>query len=235
MRLLLLGPKYNEKSSFGGVIVAFELFLKELDASSVKYVVIDTNKDAYSNKLIAITKIYILFLSRLPQSDHVSLHGTANDYKYIAPLVVFFSKLFRKRVSLRKFAGNFITYYQCSSIFVKWIIRCSLKNADALFFETKYLVNHFNYLNNNTCWMPNSRSLSIKQSRNHFFQNRYVFLGHVRKEKGVVEIIEAANRLPENCQVDIYGHVFDHDLVESIANSRATYKGVLNQIWFVKL
>ncbi|MGM0608816.1 MAG: glycosyltransferase, partial [Candidatus Muiribacteriota bacterium] len=46
-------------------------------------------------------------------------------------------------------------------------------------------------------------------------------------EKGVLELVEAANKLGGEYTVDFYGSVVEESLVEKINSANATYKGLL--------
>ncbi len=111
--LLLIGPMLNKKDPLktGGIIVLFEDLISQCKDSDINFKIIDTNKENYPNKIFALMSIFMNSIINISKFTHVSLHGTANDYMFIAPFVVFFSKLFSRKISLRKFAGNFDVIY----------------------------------------------------------------------------------------------------------------------------
>ncbi|WP_404363741.1 glycosyltransferase family 4 protein [Marinobacter sp.] len=228
-KFLLFGPRYHKSSQPGGIVVSFELLLKDLEVRGVDCIVIDTNKNNYRSSVIAMIKILWNAAKLIPKSSHVSLHGTAKDYVFIAPFVVWWARVFGKSVSLRKFAGSFREVYRSSGAVSRLLIRYALKNASVNFFQTHYLVGFFSRFNPNTFWMPTSRPRPVMQRVERPFGKRFIFLGHVRWEKGILELIEAANQLPDEYQVDIYGQMVNPELEERIAHSKACYKGVLKQ------
>jgi glycosyltransferase involved in cell wall biosynthesis len=228
MKILLLGPKYHKLDTpgqIGGVVVAFELLLSELVQQGVSCTVIDTNVKNYKNTLVAIIFIYLKLLWLIPRTQLVSLQGTANAYIFIAPFVVFYSHLFNKQVSLRRFAGNFIEEYKSVSKPIKGVINYALKNADALFFETKYLVRYFSEFNKHVYWLPNARSTPVVVRGHKEYLKKFIFLGRVRKEKGILELLETSNLLSDDYRIDIYGPIIgEFDFTKYKAN----YKGMLN-------
>ena len=226
MRLLILGPRHHKSGKVGGVVVSFGFLLEELEKRGISFVVIDINKRNYPSTFVGVIAIYLQLLRHVFFVSNITLHGTANDYKYIAPIVVFVSNMLGKRVSLRKFAGSFIEHYERSIFPVKWLIGFALRRSDAIFFETKYLVRYFKRFNENTYWMPNSRPIPDKKRDNRPFQKRFVFLGHVCKEKGILELLAAADRLGEQYKIDIYGNMVDR-LEKQIEQSNVEYKGIL--------
>ena len=122
-KILLFGPRFNKENptKVGGIIVLFEDLIKQLDSEKIEYDIVDTNKDNYPNKLFAFLLIYFQFLTMLKKYTHISIHGTAQDYLFIAPFVIFISKLFNKKTSLRKFAGNFHHFYDNYNVIFKFL------------------------------------------------------------------------------------------------------------------
>ena len=226
--ILLIGPQTNIKdpSKTGGIIVLFEDLLTHFKKNNIAYIVIDTNKENYSNKLIAFLKIYFDVLKNIRQVTHISLHGTANDYLLIGPYVALLSNFFNKRLSLRKFAGNFDEMYNNSSPMKKSIFNYTLKNSDINFFETKYLVSKFKKLNDNTFWFPNVRP-KPKITRKIAYKKRFIFLGQVKEEKGIKEILEASNILDDTYKIDLYGDMSPDMKEVDFSKYKANYKGAL--------
>jgi len=227
--LLLIGPRANKQdpSNTGGIIVLFENLLSQCEIMHLNFKIIDTNKSNYSNKLFAFTSILFYSIINIPKSSHISLHGTANDYVLIAPFIIFFSKLFGKKVSLRKFAGNFDVLYDNSAYIKKKLIDYVLKNSDTNFFETKYLVEKFKPLNKHTYWFPNVR-VKPTVKREGVYKKRFIFLGQVKEEKGVKEILEVSNLLDDSYTFDIYGKLFENMESINFNKCKAKYKGSLN-------
>lgn len=228
LKLLLIGPRTNQKdpSKTGGIIILFEDLLSQCSKHNIDFLSIDTNKANYPNIFLALLSIYFKIFLLSFRASHISLHGTANDYVYIAPFVVFWSKLLRKKSSLRKFAGNFTEIYESSLNLTKKLIEFALKNSNYNFFETKYLVNYFSALNQNTYWFPNVRSKAVK-IREGTYQKKFIFIGNVTQEKGINELLDASNLLDDSFVIDIYGNIAKdiQDCDFTMYNSE--YKGVL--------
>jgi glycosyltransferase involved in cell wall biosynthesis len=228
-KILLIGPKFNKNnpSKVGGIVVLFEDLIIQLKNQNIKFKVIDTNKENYKNKLIAFISIYFQFLINLRKADHISIHGTVKDYIYIAPLVLFISKILRKKVSLRKFAGNFKEVYLNSNLINRSIIIYILRNSDTCFFETKYLVEYFKKFNINTFWFPNVRNKSIHLTSEKF-EKRFIFIGNVSKEKGIDTLFDISNSLSKDIQIDIYGTLVDFTIEDFEKYNNLNYKGTMN-------
>ena len=210
-KFLVLGPMVNSNGLQGGFTVSVSTFLYQLKRNNISFEVINTNKVNYKYKGIALIKIYWLFFKNFRKSSHISLHGSDNDYIYLAPIVVFFSKLFNKTVSLRKLAGSFREEYENSSTLKKGLVKYALSNSNINFFQTKYLVQYFKQFNNNTFWFPTVRNrpkISIEKGK--VYQKRFIFLGHIHSEKGVDHILEVSDLLDNSYHIDLYGPLMEN-------------------------
>lgn len=226
--ILLIGPRKHIKKPemTGGVIALFEDLITYCDRHEINYIVVDTNKANYRNKLVAYIMILSSIIVKTPKVRHVALHGTANDFLMVAPFALMVSKLLCKQFSLRKFAGNFIEIFENYSPMKKNIILYTLKKSLYNFFETKYLVEYFKKYNESTYWFPNVRR---KQSvfTDDIYKKKFIFLGAVSEEKGIDILCEASNLLPDGYQIDIYGTLYDHYTNIFFDDYNVNYKGNL--------
>jgi glycosyltransferase involved in cell wall biosynthesis len=226
-KILLLGRQIteNDPDRIGGVIALFELLKNDLSSLGVDYDVHDMNRHNYKSSIHFFFSITMRIFSGFKNKSHISLHGTANDFFYLAPLVVFFGKfVFKSHVSLRKFAGNFDELYDNAGFIKKWLARYAMKNADAVFFETKYLKEIFRPFNKKTFWFPNVRAGSSYQT-DLMFKKRFVFIGQVKKTKGINEILAVFPGLPREYSIDIYGPLSAEYRKDDFLLPNVTYKG----------
>ena len=228
-KLIILGPLTNKKnpSKTGGAVVLFENLIEKLNELKIDYTLIDTNKENYKNTYIAYISIIFQLIFKQFGKSHISLHSS-RDYLIFAPIIIFLSKIFNKKCSLRKFGGEAFEQYSRSKGIKKKILNFIFKNIDYLFMEMKYLVKNFKPINCNTFWFPNVRNKPKIEKNNTIFSKKFVFISHVIKEKGIDEIIEARKYLPEEYTIDIYGPI--HDLKYSdklFTENKIAYKGAL--------
>ncbi|MCX6149938.1 MAG: glycosyltransferase [Ignavibacteriales bacterium] len=229
-KLLLIGPRTTRKNpeKTGGVIVLFEQLIYELKETNTEMLIIDANSANYGSRKKALLNIIYKMIKTIPKVDHVSLHGTATSYIFVAPFAIILAKLFHKTLSLRKFAGNFNQFYEISSPIRKKLIEWILRSADYSFFETKYLVEYFKKWNENTYWFPNVRKRSFLPSLPRTYNKKFVFISHVSKGKGIDQILEASQKLDKSYTIDIYGPIMQNEYTnESFKNFNVTYKGAL--------
>lgn len=229
-KILILGActniKFPEKT--GGVIVLFENLKKELDSLNIEYLLIDTNKSNYPNMIVAIFSIIYNIFKKGKNASHISLHGTSKDYSFLALFVYLSSKINKINYSLRKFAGDFDTYYENASSSKKRVIKFILKKSEHNFFETKNLTKYFEKFNKNTHWFPNVRESQNRVFKEKKFEKKFVFISQLFKTKGVSEIFETSNLLPKEYQIDLYGPIKDEMYTEEFFKKyKANYLGAL--------
>ncbi len=228
--ILIIGACENkfDPTNTGGVVVLFENFKYELENIGINYYLVDTNKSNYPNIVLAMSSIFYNIFILGKKSKHISLHGTVKDYIFIAPFVLIVSKLFGIKYSLRKFAGNFDEYYMKSSFITKEVIKFVLRRSNANFFETKYLVKFFRKYNNNTFWFPNVRKVNSIKIRQSTYLKRFIFCSQVYKTKGIDEILNVSNKLPNDYIINLYGPLKDLKYTDKyFANFKANYRGQL--------
>lgn len=225
--ILNIGPRhYKDNSSTGGIVVLFENWVEFCENSSIRQLIIDTNKGNYLNTLWAYISILCQFFYKIFKSDVIFFNGTANDYLYIAPIVVFVGKLFGKKVVLRKFAGNFDVIYSKYSSVKKRVINYVLTHSDINFWETKHLVDFGRSFNKNTYWFPNVRNRLEKPIEKFNYKRRFVFISQVKKEKGIDVLLTAFRQLDNTYQLDLYGPLMGYQEKQLFGNNYR-YCGVL--------
>jgi len=208
--ILLIGPlinKHNPKIT-GGAIVLFNNLLEELNESKVNYLLIDTNKENYTNMIIAYISIFLQIFIKQFKVNHISLHSS-RDYLFFAPYIIILGKVFSKSTSLRKFGGEALTVYNSSIGLKKKILTFIFINIDFFFLEMKNMVYGFTELNKNTFWFPNVRQVPKIEIKTKEFSKKFVFISQIFKEKGIDEILEASTYLPQEYTIDLYGPIKD--------------------------
>jgi glycosyltransferase involved in cell wall biosynthesis len=227
--MLVFGKQYtkNNINKIGGVIKLFELFKEELSFNKVEYEVVDLNWRNYKNPVFAYIYIYYSALFKIKNHSSISFHGTANEFIYIAPVVVFSGKLLNKKLSLRKFAGNFDFIFSKLNFIQKFLVEFSLKRSDSVFWETHHLVSFFKSYNPQTFWFPNVRPPQSKKRKGKY-KNKFVFIGQVKETKGVYQVLEAFKKLDINYSVDFYGPIEASNFKTMCnAQNNVNYRGVL--------
>jgi glycosyltransferase involved in cell wall biosynthesis len=228
-KILFLGPRTNisHPEQTGGAIVLFENLIEQCTKKNIDFHVIDTNKLNYFNHIFAYLSIIIQLMYHQKYYQHISLHSS-RDYIILGLCTLLFGKLFGKQTSLRKFGGEAAKNYTTQSILRHKIMHFIFSKTDMLFFEMNYLVSFFKVINPNTYWFPNVRKRASLASIPRSFSKRFVFISHVKHEKGVDEILEASNYFDDSYTFDIYGSISETKYTdEYFSRYRANYRCVL--------
>jgi len=168
--MLMIGPRLANPKKAGGMLVYFENILQDLQELGVDYKVVDTNTQIYKNNIHMFFIVIFNFFKNFRKYDHINLQATANHLIIFGTIFVFFGKLFDKEVSVKKTAGRFNRKYERLDLIRKKLVQYVLKNADLVFFETKYLVEYFKHFNEKTYWHPN-----IRRNPNCEYKPRFIY------------------------------------------------------------
>lgn len=231
MNILLVGPL---PPPLGGATVLFQQLVEDVTRESdINVHVLRTNSEN-SNAGGRIGRMMSLIKALLEEAryvDVVSLNASTNSALILAFVVGTICRFRRKRWFFRGFGGLYGEWYQRSSFAKKMAIRLCFGNASLLLLETKQSVSFFQNLNlkTRTLWFPNSRpsNLSVEKCVDSDL-GRFIYLGQVCIAKGIREILAAANRLPENVSIDVYGPLLDGLSPEDINFKNVKYKGIVS-------
>ncbi len=159
------------------------------------------------------------------QCDIVMLYCATPQISTLGLVTLTLCRLRKKPFVLRKAAG---TDYLSLGFFSGSVADFVVHHTDLFLAQTKHLVKLCQDRGiSQTHWYPTSRPVGTlidfkTQCR------RFVFVGQVRPSKGIIELIEAAEGLPNNSHIDVYGPFFD-GLDESIFKDKSQihYRGIL--------
>jgi glycosyltransferase involved in cell wall biosynthesis len=167
---------------------------------------------------------------QLPEVQAVTVHLSSGGVWSLGVAAVVLSKLAGQPVILRRFGGaDLLSGGRLRRAWTRWVLR----NADIVFVETSALVAEGEQIGQiDVRWFPNSRPLpefDPGPARSDGDSMRFVFVGQVRSEKGIRELIAAGERLGPSVVVDVFGPVgFDIPPTAFEGLKRVRYRGVLS-------
>ncbi|MEC3906307.1 glycosyltransferase [Tamlana sp. 2201CG12-4] len=233
-KYLILGaiPIEGKPETFGGTTVLMKSLLDFVEKEKYNYSFVQLNK--YSGKLSAVRNyIYVLFVFfiKVYRNDIIILNVARKGAFLLSPVIFVFSKLFFKKVVFRIFGGNFQDLFENKYSYLKLLAKSTFLKSDLLVFETKQNINFLKSMGyENFFHLPNVRSKpNFEYLRTlHDYRRRFVFIGHVKKQKGILDIIEASRNLPDSFKIDIYGPIKEQEIISRVDKSSiVNYKGVL--------
>ena len=224
-----LGPRYHNSQKIGGIVVSFEQYLQQLDVMQVKYISFDTNFSNYKFRSLGFIFCILFLLRNAAHYQKIVVHCTFSDMCFLAPAVILIGKIFKRKVVVKKFAGSFGKYYHLASSLRKAVLNFVIKNSDAVFFQTQYLVDSFKHLNNRIFHMPNCRPASLfEKNASSKHTKKLIFIGQIKEEKGVLLLEQVADMIFDNVMIDFVGSPESEYLIGKInAHSNLNYLGII--------
>lgn len=211
----------------GGVSVSFKIFCDIISNNEdVDLKIINLTGTRKNNFLLKeVLALVIRIWTYASQCDIVMLYCATPQISTLGLVTLILCRLRKKPFILRKAAG---TDYLSLGFFSGSVADFVVHHTDLFLAQTKHLVKLCQDRGiSQTHWYPTSRPVGTlidfkTQCR------RFVFVGQVRPSKGIIELIEAAEGLPNNSHIDVYGPFFD-GLSEDIFRNKAQihYHGIL--------
>ena len=233
-KLLLIGPL---PPPIGGTRVSFNLLVKqnkEFFNSFESFDIIDlkVNGSSKLKNFILQIKIFFNIIFTINKYDIASIHVNSKRIFYWS----LFIRLCKGNCKINyRFFGGDLDYYVSSNV-QRRLMKFSLRNT-SLFIQTKGLVNYITKINIPNCkviWFPTSRSiptLNFVKSSNNKPIIRFIYVGHLRKEKGTEILVDVCNKLNHNNYkfiLTLIGKIFSNELKQKI--SKASYINYLGEI-----
>lgn len=230
-KTLIIGsiPHQNLPQTFGGTTVLMQNFLDFLNVNHpLDFKFIQANKFHFFGAQVFNTVYLILkTIIILPFCKKIMFNAASNGAFIIAPLIFFYSRLFKKKFVFRMFGGNLIDLIESKPKFLVQLFFKSVIKSDLIFVETKHLLSYISHYNSNVFWFPNVRKNDNQPSRKKTFNKRFVFISHVKRSKGVEIIINVFKSLGNDYKVDLFGPIKDNVLDVNKLSVNTTYQGVL--------
>jgi glycosyltransferase involved in cell wall biosynthesis len=230
LKILLIGPALNKKkNNIGGATLSFTHTVDYFKEQNYSVEQINTQK--FSGSLSSVLNLFFVVISCFfffTKRTVVFANLSQGGIKYLAPLLVTLARLFRINIIIRAFGGAMDLHYEASNSLWQAIYRYTLKKSLIFYLETKALKNYFDGHSSNIKQLVNPRKPVTKQPAKEpkSFKGRFVFIGQIRKDKGINEILYAIKNVDPSVIIHIYGPIIEDDLV-FIEKEIPNYKGIL--------
>lgn len=237
--MLLVGPL---PPPMGGDTRHFTTLIEDLRSSGcfVTTVVNTSRGVEHSHRIRNLLK-GIAVLARVvwnaARSDVVSFQSSDRGMLLFGPFVVAICRLAAKPVVLRVFGGSFGDSYEAQGALGRKLIRSLILSADVILLQTRRLVRQLEpaasgrveWLSTYVKTATEPAPSNANDRRNRGACCKFVFLGHLWRTKGIETILDAAARLPDTCQIDLYGPCDEYsaDDISARGRGRVRYCGFL--------
>lgn len=246
-QLLVIGPL---PPPVAGTSVSFKLFCDFLDKKSDKVSIktlnsapkkLGTSPLVSFNNLSTTSRILLGCLLQIRKSNKVLLFGSNQFLVSLMPICLLIAKLAGKPFYVRSFGGSFDSYYLNLSPLVRRYMRWVLKHVDGLIVQTKskkdffeeFMGNRVHLITGYREFVDVDASLANVGMPQHSL--RLVYVGHIRKHKGVFDLLDSLKILnanhPLTVTCDFFGPIYDEDVdffTQEVAKTNgAEYAGLL--------
>ena len=240
IRVLLIGPL---PPPAGGDTRHFSTLVRDLGGHGrFSIEVVNTSRGLLHSNIRRNLQTLARALTRVAlrgrRVDILSFHASNRGMVFAGPLLVTLGKLLGLPTILRLFGGSFGDYYQRANYLTRSIIRRTILSADVVLLQTHRAIGQLQTeARGRLEWFstyidppsPRARQDAAGAPAERQSCSRFVFLGHMWRSKGIETMLEAAQRLPAGCEIDLYGAPDDYS-VETLAQrggSQVRYRGLL--------
>jgi len=229
MNILIIGTL---PPPLGGASVSLSQLIASLQRRGDLGVQVVNTSGVRGHPVLAVPRflrIVLRIIWRARCADVISLQPVPSGLPYIGPVVWLASRFWRKPFMIRMFGG--IEVNEIAGLRGK-LAQFFVRAADIYLVETKAMIDVAQRAGvRRVEWYPTGRPMeydltSLKGQADQC--KRFVFVGHVKPEKGVHQIIALSGRLPGGVSIDLYGPLLDGVSASDFKNlDRINYKGVI--------
>lgn len=212
-----------EKESSNGQIIKTKIIKQELEKYFGSEQIIQVNTAIWKRQPI---KVMFNSIKMGVTCRNIIIMPAQNGLKVFAPLYIVICKVFRKKMHYCVIGGWLPEYIKKNKYMIKW-----LKQIDCIYVETNSMKNQLLKLHfENIICMPNFKPITpLKKEEmmiNHKPPYRICTFSRVKREKGILDIIEVVKQLNAKYKkkiyiLDVYGQI-EEDFEEE-------FNGVINE------
>ena len=234
--VLLIGPRVIEDDIVGGTKVSFECLLADLmRRKSLSLTVVNTSRGRRNRGLWMRVwldlKTFVVTLVRLwrhARFVHLVIWNVSPRGAILGGPCVWFLCLLRRRpLFIRFFGGDLDSRLASSPAVIRFMADRTFLRADLLLLQTRQLVEAF-ALRFTAAWFPTTRNMPRRRQDYSAACWRLVFLGQLHPEKGLPELLAAAEQFPPGVTLSVFGPrtpEFDPRAFDRLRN--AVYRGTV--------
>jgi len=246
-KLVVIGPL---PPPFAGTSVSFSLFCEYLTLNPDKYhleVINSAPKELGRRSLFNVDNLFTAsrilgqLLLKAGKADKVLLFGNDQFLISIMPVCLCIAKVMRTPFHVRVFGGSLDAYYLGLSPALRRYFHWVIGHTDGLIFQTRAL-RHFFYkhFGEKIHYVPGYRLMqkgcdSVPSRRGDSTNMKFVYVGHIREEKGIFVLLESFRLLAAEkaaaVECDLFGPVYPEikeRFEKELANCPGVnYRGVL--------
>lgn len=228
LRILLVGAF---PPPIGGTTVSLQRLKEYLQSRMLEVRIVDCSARGVHPLRVAVAAV-LAVARRARAVDVVTLHFSDRASIWVAPWLWIMCRLLRRPVVFRQFGGEFDRTYASLRRPLQWLLRSTIFRSDAILLQTKQMARNLDFgRDGRVHWFPTARPRPAVRYRAAYSRGlssrmRCIYVGHIRRAKGVL-IAAAAARRVDSVTFDLFGPLVDVTADELRALG-ATYRGVLD-------
>ncbi len=232
LKILMIGPV---PPPVGGARVLFKStvdYMDDLDEIEQTVLPLWSLNDHRIQKILIAFRLFFQVLFRGFRYDVISFWTSRNGMLYFGPFLRLISALTGTPLVIRLFGIGSSRLDTELNALERWLTRYIYKSLDLVLVETQAAVDQIkiDYPSARIALHKNYRMIPEQEVVPHQRCHRFIFLGKVREDKGILDIIEAAESMAvEDLVVDVYGPFEGGLSEETFANcQKVRYCGILS-------
>lgn len=231
---MLVGPRSTKELTYG-MSIGFDLLISGFEERGLPHVVIDRSKGMVGRKVGAFSPGGILATVSMLISYCLNLLRVAGVYLTIGTsragflrdmLMIWPAWLFRKRIILHLKGGGYLSFYEASPGWLKYLLRHTINRATTIIVLGNLLRDQFQFIpdiSKRLVVVPNGlpRELENNSSARTIGNQqeiRLLYLSNMIPSKGYLDVLEACRILHRERQISIRGD-FCGAFVETVNDS----------------
>jgi glycosyltransferase involved in cell wall biosynthesis len=236
-RLLVAGPLPGRNDAVGGTKVSFAELLASFDASGTfDLQVVDTSRRVAhlsglrrgASDCASFVRVLTQILRHARRADVVLFCASARALLYAGPPLQVAMRAAGKPFAVRAFGGNLDLVLETLPAWHRAAAERSVLAADLLLVQTRALLERF-AARPNCRQHPTTRRASLRTRPRTGVARRFLFLGQLKTDKGLLLALEAIESLPEPCTLTVIGPALVDTPLERLRGcARARWLGALN-------
>lgn len=232
MKILLVGSfsAWSADRRISGTVISLDILVKELLKRGIDVISVDSGDIRKSQTffLPELFKVWWRMFLCAKKADLIALHLSPTGFSILGPIAIFISRILRKPIIFRLFGGM---DYEELPWFRRRLAGWSFSRANRVLLQSKSLVDAAKDRGlGSVFWFPTSRKMEPLGAANPHDPcgHRFVYVGQIKKRKGIFHLIEVAKRLGDRFPLDVFGPFYDsldEKIFEEVPN--LTYGGSL--------
>ncbi len=235
LRLLLLGPLPIEDDVIGGTKISFAGLVNWLQiCDRCEIFVVNTSRPRAKLSRwvapffdgLAFLRIIVAIASRSTQTDALIWNVSPGGMLTAGPLIWILCKILRRPLVLRIFGGDLDVWMKKKRV-RSFFARHTALSSQLVLLQTRHLVSKFerDFV---AVWFPTTRDMPPREQETSISCRRLLFIGQLRAERGIAEMLTAVEQLAGSVQIAMYGApVAGFDVAELGGLRDLKYCGVL--------